>query len=95
MKKMKVYDGSVLSSHDMATAELVCNEFSKIFGYHNACVSRLKEKVDSGEYRQSDIDALDMHLSIIRGLTRITAVAECALYHESIDFYRIENASMA
>lgn len=94
-KPRVVYDGAIITSHDMATEKLVRDEFSKIFGYHNACITRLKEKVASGEYTQSDIEALDMHLSLIRGLTRITCVAECALYHESIDFYAIENATLA
>ena len=93
-KEFKVYDGAIMTAHDMATAKLVANEFSKIFGFHNACCARIEEKIRSGEYSQKDIESLDMHKSMIRGLTRITAVAECAIYHEPVDFYAVEHAAI-
>ena len=93
-KEFKISDGVIMTGHDMATAKLVANEFSKIFGFHHACCQRIEEKIRSGEYSQKDIESLDMHKGMIRGLTRITAVAECALYHEAIDYYAVENAAI-
>lgn len=93
-KPFVVSDGQIMSAHDMAAAKLVANEFSKIFGFHNACITRIEERIKSGEYSAKDIESLDMHKSMIRGLTRITAVAECALYHEAVDFYAVEHAAI-
>jgi hypothetical protein len=101
MKKQNEFknytQNTFMSEHDVACERLLNKEFGEIFSYHEYQISKLRDELinpESKKNREKLVSQIQRHNACLRALTRITCMAECAIYGEDLNVHEIENATL-